>query len=344
MVQCAYLARLRGKPCRVTVTWTKVAMGQALAIAIHDYSNRCLCKAEVKPWLFSKMKGSKVMELDGGNVDIIWDLSSAKFGAGPEPVEGFHVALVYDLEPVLVLGDQCTQEHRVLSDASHSDAVMIARKEHIYAKKVYSAKARFVDIGQFHQISIECDTAGVRDPSLEIRIDKKKVLQVKRLAWKFRGNQTIYVDGLPVEVLWDVHDWLFTSSSGCAVFLFQSGQSMEKFLLRTCSQNGKEARCHSPEKKKEKKMKIAAGPTCQPPFSLSLFSFERRGTRRRRRPSSGHVPAILASHASLSARPPAPSPLSLPCPTGFPPQTLALPLPPLPPLRAPPAAAIRRRR
>lgn len=246
LVQCAYLARLRGKPCRVIVTWTKVAMGQALAINIHDCSKRCLCKAEVKPWLFSKMKGSKVMELDGGgDVEIIWDLSSAKFAAGSsEPLEGFHVALVHDLEVVLVLGDlHKQQEHQVSSDASHSDAVMIARKEHIYAKKVHSAKARFLDIGQLHHISIECDTAGVRDPSLEIRIDKKKVLQVKRLAWKFRGNQTIYVDGLPVEVLWDVHDWLFTSSSGRAVFLFRSGQSMEKFL-RTCSENEKEARGH----------------------------------------------------------------------------------------------------
>ncbi|CAD6217531.1 unnamed protein product [Miscanthus lutarioriparius] len=245
LVQCAYLARLRGKPCVVTVTWTKVASGQAFAIAIHDYSNRCLCKMEVKPWLFSKRKGSKVMELDSGSVEIIWDLSAAKFAAGPEPLGGFHVALLYDLEVILVLGDLCKEEdHRVLSDALHSDAVMIARKEHVYAKKVYSAKARFLDIGQIHHISIECDTAGVTDPSLEIRIDKKKVLHVKRLAWKFRGNQTIYVDGLPVEVLWDVHDWLFGSSNGCAVFLFQSGHSMEKFLFRTCSQNEMEAQAH----------------------------------------------------------------------------------------------------
>ncbi|XP_062190726.1 uncharacterized protein LOC133893654 [Phragmites australis] len=245
MVQCAYLARLFGKPCRVTVTWSKVAMGQALAISIDDYSNRCLCKTEVKPWLFSKRKGSKVMEVDGGNLEIIWDLSSAKFTAGPEPLEGFYVALVYDRETVLVLGDMRKEvDHRVSSDDLHSSAVMIARKEHIYAKKVYSAKARFLDIGQLHQIAIECDTAGVRDPSLEIRIGKKRVLQVKRLAWKFRGNQTIYVDGLPVEVLWDVHDWLYGSSNGCAVFLFQSGQSMEKFLLRTCSQNEKEAQAH----------------------------------------------------------------------------------------------------
>jgi hypothetical protein len=36
MVQCAYYARLRGKSCRVTVSWTKVAMGQALGIAMDD--------------------------------------------------------------------------------------------------------------------------------------------------------------------------------------------------------------------------------------------------------------------------------------------------------------------
>ncbi|TVT97553.1 hypothetical protein EJB05_57183, partial [Eragrostis curvula] len=247
MVQCAYLAHLRGKPCRVTVTWSKVPLGQALSISVDDYSNKCLCKAEVKPWLFSKRKGSKVVEMQGdGNLEITWDLSNAKFGAGPEPIEDFYVALVCDLEAVLVLGDmKNNEEDRAVSpDALHSDAVMIARKEHIYAKKVYSAKARFLDIGQVHHISIECDTAGVRDPCLEIRIGKKRVLQVKRLAWKFRGNQTIYVDGLPVEVLWDVHDWLFGSSSGCAVFLFQSGQSMDKFLLRTCSQNEKEAQQH----------------------------------------------------------------------------------------------------
>ncbi|GJN11290.1 hypothetical protein PR202_ga29470 [Eleusine coracana subsp. coracana] len=246
LVQCAYLARLRGKPCRVTVTWSKVSMGQALSISLDDYSNKCLCKTEVKPWLFSKRKGTKIVEVHGGgNLEITWDLSNAKFGAGPEPLEGFHVALVYDLEDVLVLGDmQNKEDGRASPDALHSDSVMIARKEHIYAKKVYAAKARFLDIGPLHHISIECDTVGVRDPSLEIRIGKKRVLQVKRLAWNFRGNQTIYVDGLPVEVLWDVHEWLFGSSNGCAVFLFQSGQSMEKFLLRTCSQNEKEAQAH----------------------------------------------------------------------------------------------------
>uniref|UniRef100_A0A0A9GZ54 Uncharacterized protein n=1 Tax=Arundo donax TaxID=35708 RepID=A0A0A9GZ54_ARUDO len=85
-------------------------MGQSLAIAVDDYSNRCLCKTEVKPWLFSKRKGSKVVEVDGGSLEIIWDLFSTKFGAGPEPLEGFYVALVYDLEAVLVLGDRQNKE------------------------------------------------------------------------------------------------------------------------------------------------------------------------------------------------------------------------------------------
>ncbi|XP_076904224.1 N-terminal acetyltransferase B complex catalytic subunit NAA20-like [Bidens hawaiensis] len=45
---------------------------------------------------------------------------------------------------------------------------------------------------------------GVNDNScLMIRIDGNPVMQVKCLRWKFRGNYTILVDGLPVEVYWD---------------------------------------------------------------------------------------------------------------------------------------------
>uniref|UniRef100_A0ACD5V1K9 Uncharacterized protein n=1 Tax=Avena sativa TaxID=4498 RepID=A0ACD5V1K9_AVESA len=246
MVQCAYSVRLRGQPCRAIVTWSKVAAGQALGIAVNDSSGRCLCETEIKPWLPAKRKGSKAVDVDGGALDIVWDLSSAKFAAGPEPLEGFYVALFFDLEAVLVLGDmRKLGDHKVSSDALPPSPVMVARKEHVYGKRMYSAKAWFLDAGQLHHIiTIECDTSGLKDPCLEIRIGKKRVLQVKRLAWKFRGNQTIYVDGLPVEVLWDVHDWLFGSSNGCAVFLFQSGKSMENFLSRSCSEEETEHLSH----------------------------------------------------------------------------------------------------
>lgn len=89
-------------------------------------------------------------------------------------------------------------------------------------------KAQFSDKGQMHDVTIECDTFGVNDPCLVIRIDSKTVMQVKRLRWKFRGNHTILVDGLPVEVFWDAHNWLFGNTMGNAVFLFRTCLSAEK--------------------------------------------------------------------------------------------------------------------
>jgi hypothetical protein len=42
----------------------------------------------VKPWLFVKWKGSKVVEVHGGgNLEITWDLPNARFGTGPEPLK-----------------------------------------------------------------------------------------------------------------------------------------------------------------------------------------------------------------------------------------------------------------
>ena len=64
--------------------------------------------------------------------------------------------------------------------------------------------------------------------------------------------------------------------------------------------------CHSPGKKRRKKMKI---PRQAPPVSPSTLSFpcsaRRRGRtrRRRRRPFSGHVPAIVVFRAALHSSP-----------------------------------------
>ncbi|KAL0457205.1 UNVERIFIED_CONTAM: hypothetical protein Slati_1059700 [Sesamum latifolium] len=59
-------------------------------------------------------------------------------------------------------------------------------------------------------------------------VDAKTVMRVNHLQWKFRGNYTILVDGLPVEVFWDVHNWLFGPSLGSAVFMFQTSFSADK--------------------------------------------------------------------------------------------------------------------
>ncbi|KAF8388056.1 hypothetical protein HHK36_026722 [Tetracentron sinense] len=229
LVTCVYQCRLRGRHCLTTVTWSKNLMGQGFSVGIDDSANQCICKVDIKPWLFSKRKGSKSLEADSNRIDIYWDLSSAKFRSGPEPLEGFYLAVVSDQEMILLLGDLRKEAFKKTNvTPAPSNVIFIAKREHIFGKKVFGTKAQFCDNGQIHDIAIECDTVGLNDPRLLIRIDNKMVMQVKRLRWKFRGNHTILVDGFPVEVFWDVHNWFFGTALGNAVFMFQTCLSAEK--------------------------------------------------------------------------------------------------------------------
>jgi hypothetical protein len=89
-------------------------MGQGVGVAIDDSNSQCLCKVDIKPWLFSKRKGYKNLEVDSDKVIINWDLSNAKFGSGPEPLEGFYLAITFNLEMVLLLGDMKKEASRRL--------------------------------------------------------------------------------------------------------------------------------------------------------------------------------------------------------------------------------------
>ncbi|XP_059649359.1 uncharacterized protein LOC132295214 [Cornus florida] len=229
LVTCVYQCRLGGRSGLITVTWSKNLMGQGLGVAIDDNTNQCLCKVEIKPWLFSKKRGSKSLEADSSKIDIYWDLSSARFGSGPEPLEGFYLGIAFNRQMILLLGDMKKEAFKKTSASPvPSTAIFIAKREHIFGKKIFSTKAQFCNNGQLHDLVIECDTTGINDPCLIVRVDSKTVMQVKRLLWKFRGNHIILVDGLAVEVLWDVHNWLFGSSLGNAVFMFKTSLSAEK--------------------------------------------------------------------------------------------------------------------
>jgi len=234
VVTCIYQCKLRGRSCLITVSWTKNLMGQGLSVGIDELGNSCLCKVDIKPWLFSKRKGCKNLDVESSKVIILWDLSYAKFGSGPEPLEGYYLVVVFNKKMVLLLGDLKKEACKKIDGDSNvsgnnSDAIFIAKREHIFGKKFYCAKAQFCDKGKVHDVRIECDTlVGTKEPCLVIRIDSKIVMQVKQLKWKFRGNQTVLVDGFPVEVFWDVHNWLFGNAMGNAVFMFQTCISAEK--------------------------------------------------------------------------------------------------------------------
>lgn len=235
LVTCVYQCKLKGSSSSsssltITVTWTKNLMGQGLSIGIDDSSRRCLCKVDIKPWLFSKRKGSKTLESsdDSSKIDLLWDLSNAKFGPGPEPLGGFHLAVMFAGEPVLILGDERKRTENNNNNNNANAAVFVAKREHVFGKRSYATRAQFCDRGRAHEVAIECDTGGSGEPGLVIRIDGKPVMTVKRLKWKFRGNGTILVDGLPVQVFWDVHSWLFGNSAANAVFMFQTSMTAEK--------------------------------------------------------------------------------------------------------------------
>ncbi|KAI5425585.1 hypothetical protein KIW84_031410, partial [Lathyrus oleraceus] len=74
---------------------------------------------------------------------------------------------------------------------------------------------------------------GSKSHSLCLFMDKKMVFQVKRLKWNFRGNQTIFVDGLVVDMMWDLHDWIFnhhSNDSVSCVFMFRTRSGLDSRL------------------------------------------------------------------------------------------------------------------
>ncbi|KOM26949.1 hypothetical protein LR48_Vigan347s000300 [Vigna angularis] len=141
VVTCVYQCKLRRRSCLIMVSWTKTLMSQGLSVGIDDLGNHCLCKVEIKPSLFSKRKGSKNLEVQSGKIDIFWDLSCAKFGFGPEPLEGFYLAVVFNKE---LLGDRKKETCKKMdSDCafSHNGIVFIAAESRMATGRLDSEAA-----------------------------------------------------------------------------------------------------------------------------------------------------------------------------------------------------------
>ncbi|PQQ00452.1 uncharacterized protein Pyn_08143 [Prunus yedoensis var. nudiflora] len=174
----------------------------------------------------------QALYVDGKAVDIFWDLKSAKFNGGTEPKSEYYVAVVCDEEVVLLLGDLKKDAYRKTGyRPALTDPTLVSKKEHIFGKKKFSTKAKFYERGRLHEIAIECKNRagsisngnslnGV-EPELEIRVDGHLVVHVKHLQWKFRGNESIHINKLRIEVYWDVHDWLFSPGLRHALFIFK---------------------------------------------------------------------------------------------------------------------------
>ncbi|KAG5577945.1 hypothetical protein H5410_058079 [Solanum commersonii] len=242
-VTCLYNIILSNKKhLLIIVSWSKTNVSQTLYIQFGDNpSNSFKINAISK-----KKKGKKSIEFDYDyddhkKVEVFWDLCDARYNNmfGPEPIDKYYVVVTFDSEIVLSLGDI---EEKKFKNYCNSMAKfsLVSRQEHFSGNTIYSTKAQFCENGSKHDILISCrgENEGKHIhqqhnyPVLSICIDKKMAIKVKRLQWNFRGNQSIFLDGLFVDLMWDVHDWFFNSTnSGCAVFMFRTRSGLESSRL-----------------------------------------------------------------------------------------------------------------
>ncbi|OVA20581.1 Protein of unknown function DUF868 [Macleaya cordata] len=233
-----YQTKVAGQCRLITISWCKNLLLHGLSVSIEgpEGESQYNCKIELKPWYFWKKQGSNRFQVEGKTVQIFWDLRTAKFNGETEPQSDYYVAVVCEEEVVLVLGDRKKEAYKKTgSRPALIEPILVSKKEHIFGKKKFSARARFHEKGRIHEISIECcnnngsngnnsnnnSSSGGFDPEMEIRIDGKLAIHVKHLQWKFRGNESISVNKIRVEVYWDVHDWLFSPGLRHALFIFK---------------------------------------------------------------------------------------------------------------------------
>lgn len=234
-ITCFYRARLSTlKELLIRVTWSKSHVGPALAIGVDDNPSLHNWKHNsVSSQLLRKKKGSQSYASGNSAIDLYWDISSAKYGSGPEPTDDFYVVIVVDTVFGFLLGDMSRDFIKGFDGRIRIvEFSMVSRREQVLGHSLYSTKARFRDDGRDHEITIRCKGDGwdARESELAVWIDKKRAVYVRTLRWNFRGNQTIFIDGTPVDMMWDLHDWWFGSPSGYAVFLFRTRSALESRL------------------------------------------------------------------------------------------------------------------
>ncbi|KAK1429672.1 hypothetical protein QVD17_11886 [Tagetes erecta] len=185
---------------------------------------------QLKPLMFWNRHGSKKLQISTNKTDFIqihYDLSRAKFGSGPEPVSGYYIAATVSGQMTLLIGDLPKQAYsKTKSTQSNKSQITILRREHIsgITNKKYTTKATFR--GKTREITIDCTRVAGEDSRLYFSVDNKRVLVVKHLQWKFRGNERVEIDGVHIQISWDVHNWLSEEiDDSYALFMFRFEKS-----------------------------------------------------------------------------------------------------------------------
>ncbi|XP_062013855.1 uncharacterized protein LOC133730244 [Rosa rugosa] len=227
-VTYVYQAKLAGLCCNVTATWGKDLKNHFLCIEVPKPCQEALyiCKIDLNSCQLWGKKGLKSFDIDGRRVDVYWDFRQAKFSGNPEPCSDYYVALVSKAEVVLLLGDLVTDAYkRTRSKPALEEATLMYKKEVVCGKRLFCSKA-MLEVGrEEHDIVIEASLSGPNDPEMWITVDGTMTIRIMNLNWRFRGNESVMLNDFPVEILWDVYDWLFSKqATGQGLFIFKPGR------------------------------------------------------------------------------------------------------------------------
>lgn len=226
LITCIYQTQLCNSPVHLTLTWSKTLFSHSLTIYAADTFSITI---SLYPSTFSFLRnrpGSKSIHLTHHHyqkIKLYWDFTRAEFSeSSAEPESCFYIAISSNARVEFFLGDlrdEFTQRSGATWIRHSAEPTLLSRREHVFGRRNYVSRAQFM--GSKHEIGIEC-SGGV----LKVKVNGETSLVVKRLAWKFRGNERIMVGGVEVEFFWDVFNWVNNcgaNSSGHGVFVFQVG-------------------------------------------------------------------------------------------------------------------------
>lgn len=241
-VSSVYKTKIAGMSRNVTTTWSKNLITVSLQITIESLSkdeDPYVCRIDVNTWQFWGKKGLKSFKVDEERVDVYWNLRDANFSTSPEPCSDYHVALVYDEDMVLLLGDQEEEAcRRSKSTTCLEKPLLVLKEENIFGKNLFTSKTVLGKEGNEHHIVIEtaisCENN--EEPEMWIGVDVASI-RIDNLHWRFRGYEDFLVDGMPVQVLWDVHDWLYmrSNSGSGGIFIFRQNTNGLQPTSLSCS-------------------------------------------------------------------------------------------------------------
>ncbi|RVW74031.1 hypothetical protein CK203_055853 [Vitis vinifera] len=196
LITCIYQTQLCNSPVHLTLTWSKTLFSHSLTIYAADTFSITI---SLYPSTFSFLRnrpGSKSIHLTHHHyqkIKLYWDFTRAEFSeSSAEPESCFYIAISSNARVEFFLGDlrdEFTQRSGAAWIRHSAEPTLLSRREHV-------------------------------------KVNGETSLVVKRLAWKFRGNERIMVGGVEVEFFWDVFNWVNNcgaNSSGHGVFVFQVG-------------------------------------------------------------------------------------------------------------------------